>query len=45
MQCGFTVVEWDKENQGEVVAKVIMDDLGSLRSLQGADAQIKRVKD
>ena len=43
-QCGFTV-EWDKENQDEVVAQVIKDDLGSLRSLQDADAQIKRVKD
>jgi hypothetical protein len=43
-QCGFTV-EWDKENQDEVVAQVIKNDLGSLRSLQDANAQIKRVKD
>jgi hypothetical protein len=43
-QCGFTV-EWDKEYQDEVVAQVIKDDLCSLRSLQDADAQIKRVKD
>jgi hypothetical protein len=43
-QCGFTV-ERNKENQDEVVAQVIKDDLGSLRSLQDADAQIKLVRD
>jgi hypothetical protein len=33
-----------KKTQDEVVTQVIKDDVGSLRSLQDADAQIKWVK-